>query len=889
MIVFALFSGNLFAQNTVPYRIRMVDSTYTAQLRGVAGTRTAGLTITGTWDGTNFHSHEFDVTVDGRYNLYYDPAGGSNYIKDSQWSGDYGKFIATGSFIEAVDSDGDDKIETQGIENQAVTTAIIADSNVTMPKLSQTVIDFIGSGGNIVNNPDDVWLASNGSSQITAKDTIKNAVASINGDPDSSGLAGTNLRTHLSSMNIVASADYSSLAVAIDSLGSSAKRLLVANACTLSENKTIPATATFEVADGGYITIASGDTLTINAKTTINPHQLNVFRGDGIVKFGESAVKEVSVNWFQSSRDSLQNGMNLAYESLPVNGGNIYIPSGNYNAYDYSGDAVDNYVFFKTGSKINLSIYGDPGYKTRITIPDSSNLRFFDINTDRLEDSCNVTIQDLYIDVNGNTQSYNGISGGSATLITLPDVKNCLVERVWIKDAVRQAILISDGDKATVQDCFFEGFFIDTTATGENVGNVIINDSRNAFVLNNTIKCFNDSTNWQEVAQPIGIQVSKINRYSEVIGNNIDYSHTTTEIKGWGIWVECGNDVRDDGKSIITANTVKGCKTWGITASNSEASPTMTEANNVIISDNIMDSCGVGVYSNSEGLTIHDNQIFNCAGGIVVIPLTYENCRYYQIHDNIIVLDSLYYDTSDLSSMYGIYLGINSSTYFIADFNIHHNQITGCGKEGEFGILIYRNCMNGNVDYNIIRNIGGGGLLLGASSGALNHANNITASFNQIINCNVWGHGDYREYGLSMSDYGENLRLLYNTLADTSGNMYGIFVDNYCTNIDVVGNDLSDMSANRGITVAVTATNVSTYRNYIESAEYDGTDTLSTSGKTVATAAAKISSTILVQRLKTLGGTAGALFVDTITNGTSFLIKSTSATDSCTFTWEIIQ
>ena len=88
-----LLTTPLWSQTeTTPYRLRMPDSTYSAQLRGVAGTRTEGKTVQGTWS-TYFKMHSFPVVLTGKYKLYVDPTGGSSYTIVSSWGGTYGKAV----------------------------------------------------------------------------------------------------------------------------------------------------------------------------------------------------------------------------------------------------------------------------------------------------------------------------------------------------------------------------------------------------------------------------------------------------------------------------------------------------------------------------------------------------------------------------------------------------------------------------------------------------------------------------------------------------------------------------------------------------------------------------------------------------------------------------
>lgn len=145
LIVF-LIHMNIADAATVPYRIRMAASTYTAQLKGVSGTRTTGLTIQGTYSST-FKAHEFTITIAGYYDLWYDAAGGSNYAKDAAWSGANGKFVSTGYFDDAIDSDLDYRVD-------AIDDSVVGRSNLTTTV--NVLLNNPGSG--IAHPPDDVGL-----------------------------------------------------------------------------------------------------------------------------------------------------------------------------------------------------------------------------------------------------------------------------------------------------------------------------------------------------------------------------------------------------------------------------------------------------------------------------------------------------------------------------------------------------------------------------------------------------------------------------------------------------------------------------------------------------------------------------------------------------------
>jgi hypothetical protein len=146
------------AQEVVPYRIRMPNSTYSAQLRGKTGDRSAGITLPGTYSST-FKAHQFNVSVSGRYDLWFDANGGTNYSKDASWSGQYGKYISTDKFDDAIDADLDYKVDA------------VDDSILTLANMTQATINYIGSGGTVTNNPDDITIENVNATQLGVKRT----------------------------------------------------------------------------------------------------------------------------------------------------------------------------------------------------------------------------------------------------------------------------------------------------------------------------------------------------------------------------------------------------------------------------------------------------------------------------------------------------------------------------------------------------------------------------------------------------------------------------------------------------------------------------------------------------------------------------------------------
>ena len=140
-LLFVVF-GNVLAQS--PYRIRLADSTYAAQLRGVTGTRTAGITITGTYK-SNFRAHQFNVTTTGRYDLYIDATGtGSSYSKDAIWSGSVGKSVIGKTDLERTVSLG---VYADPDSNAQMDTQAYEDGSVTLVKLADEVLAYVATGG----------------------------------------------------------------------------------------------------------------------------------------------------------------------------------------------------------------------------------------------------------------------------------------------------------------------------------------------------------------------------------------------------------------------------------------------------------------------------------------------------------------------------------------------------------------------------------------------------------------------------------------------------------------------------------------------------------------------------------------------------------------------
>ena len=92
----------------------------------------------------------------------------------------------------------------------------------------------------------------------------------------------------------------------------------------------------------------------------------------------------------------------------------------------------------------------------------------------------------------------------------------------------------------------------------------------------------------------------------------------------------------------------------------------------------------------------------------------------------------------------------------------------------------------------------------------------------------------------------------------------------------VTGGDISSSTVGKGLKIKE-GTNATM-----------GTATLSGGAQTIATTAVTTSSRIFLTT-QSLGGTAGALYVSSVTGGSGFNVTSTSVLDTSTFAWMIVE
>jgi len=243
----------------------------------------------------------------GHYKVY---VNGALITKDYYFAA-----IRERDFIEAVDPDANNQIDTQGIEDGAVTTAKVQDSTLLKRDLSQTLIDYINAsgGGTITNYPDGVTIKQNVGNEL---------------------YADTTLLAKKSDIDKMMAADTTAL------------KNIIAN---------------------------DGDFVYLKQLSPTNPNGGGWFvlvdstYPEGVIAFdaptaGKQWVRSEVIKNKYYRYGSWGNLISL-YESLPDSGGIIFLPPGRY-------DVLDGLNFKK---KIPVSIIGDDRWRKYISVNDVSN------------------------------------------------------------------------------------------------------------------------------------------------------------------------------------------------------------------------------------------------------------------------------------------------------------------------------------------------------------------------------------------------------------------------------------------------------------------------------------------------------------------------------------
>lgn len=170
----------------------------------------------------------------------------------------------------------------------------------------------------VANNP--YTLDSDGTAQLYADGLYRIVIN------DAAGATKFD-RDYLSFVDVITSGvelnadDYTSLADAVDKIGSSVATLVVSSPQTVSSNLVVPSNITLRSLSTGIITVNTGQTLTINGPRSSGLFQC--FDGDGSIVFGAGSVTEVYPEWWGAKGDwytacgaAIQKAINCARANL---------------------------------------------------------------------------------------------------------------------------------------------------------------------------------------------------------------------------------------------------------------------------------------------------------------------------------------------------------------------------------------------------------------------------------------------------------------------------------------------------------------------------------------------------------------------------------------------
>lgn len=219
---------------------------------------------------------------------------------------------------------------------------------------SDEILDLFNDNQSLVNKASDVIYGA------TSLDTVPVSLA----DPEAVGSNSNRIEKNLSS-------DYgNSFATAITAIGATETTLIVKNAVTVSANTSLPANITLEVKNGGLITVATGQTLTILG--AINAGQQHIFSlaGTGTVNISTATIEYVYPEWWGAKGDgSTDNTVALGqmFEALTLlsafqRRGRTVMLNGDYNfasVLDWAGLA--HVTFIGNASSANHS--GEPSLR----------------------------------------------------------------------------------------------------------------------------------------------------------------------------------------------------------------------------------------------------------------------------------------------------------------------------------------------------------------------------------------------------------------------------------------------------------------------------------------------------------------------------------------------
>lgn len=187
------------------------------------------------------------------------------------------------------------------------------------------------------------------------------------------------------------------LSTLIASIGSEASELIINQNVVVTANTTTPSTLTIRVINGSLISIANGVTLTINGYFDCGLYQAFAYTGTGRVKFATGSIQQVYPEWYVADLTVASLAMQYAYDSLPDNGGCIYITRSVYMSATLLCNVTLKIITIRGSSVFKADLRYD-GAGGVISLQDGADatLENFSLNMAASADSKGITIDGCY-------------------------------------------------------------------------------------------------------------------------------------------------------------------------------------------------------------------------------------------------------------------------------------------------------------------------------------------------------------------------------------------------------------------------------------------------------------------------------------------------------------
>jgi hypothetical protein len=480
----------------------------------------------------------------------------------------------------------------------------------------------------------------------------------------------------------------------------------------------------------------------------------------------------------------------------------------------------------------------------------------------------NVTVSGLILDM-GYTASDTGHAPRTLTVRA--------TDGIWITDcrvlnSVGAAIHITSSSRIHIRDCEVNKVFEDSgeACNGINLGTTVAGPMHYASVIGCHIFGVPGIGIW---ANPSGAN-EEFDCEVVITGNVIDAENSeTTHGISHGIFSESvGNNV------VISDNVVVRCKERGIGITNAgggekEGLPTHL---NSVISGNVVDRCKEGIRVSGSKIAITGNVVSDWTKfGIAFDGATLDKLAHRAITITGNVVEGA---PTELAEGEGVFV---STTLALEDL-IVANNVVRCAGLGQRAIDL-TGLISGIVEGNVVSGAGWNGIATRVHGEA--KPNGISIIGNRVRNCGKrTGESALRRAGIRIETSLE-ITVLDNLATDVQAEKtqtYGLSLGEANMGVVARGNDLRGnlTEAFNGLGNASVQTD-----NLLVAAAYAGTVTLVSGEATVETAAASLSQSIDLWHRN--ASSNGALFVNQITAGTKFTIKSTNAADASSVGWRI--